>query len=79
MIDGNIFYPCNDSFACDKNSAIYVDKTELINYLNSVLGTNSKYIAVSHARYSERILLVGINYDLSGKDKKHHTCVIEEC
>ncbi len=47
---GIYFNPCNDSFACDKNSAIYVDKTELINYLNSVLGTNSKYIAVSHAR-----------------------------
>ena len=30
------------------------------------------------ANYSERILLVGINYDSSGKDKKHHTCVIEE-
>ena len=28
--------------------------------------------------YSEKILLVGINYDADGKDKKHHTCVIEE-
>ena len=27
--------------------------------------------------YSDRILLVGINYDADGKDKKHHTCVIE--
>lgn len=28
--------------------------------------------------YSERILLVGINYDADGNDKKHHTCIIEE-
>ena len=28
--------------------------------------------------YSDKILLVGINYDVDGSDKKHHTCVIEE-
>ena len=28
--------------------------------------------------YRDRILLVGINYEAEGKDKKHHTCVIEE-
>ena len=28
--------------------------------------------------YSDRILLVGINYNEDGSDKKHHTCVIEE-
>ena len=28
--------------------------------------------------YGDKILLVGINYDLDGKDKKHHTCTIEE-
>ena len=28
--------------------------------------------------YSDRILLVGINYDTEGEDKKHHTCIIEE-
>ena len=28
--------------------------------------------------YSDKILLVGINYDADGKDKKHHTCIIEE-
>ena len=27
--------------------------------------------------YSDKILLVGINYDAEGNDKKH-TCVIEE-
>ena len=28
--------------------------------------------------YSDKILLVGINYNADGSDKKHHTCVIEE-
>ena len=28
--------------------------------------------------YSERILLVGVNYDAAGEGKKKHTCVIEE-
>ena len=28
--------------------------------------------------YRDKILLVGINYDTEGEDKKHHTCVIEE-
>ena len=28
--------------------------------------------------YQDKILLVGINYDAEGKDKKKHTCVIEE-
>ena len=30
------------------------------------------------AGYSDKILLVGISDDAEGKDKKHHTCVIEE-
>ena len=29
--------------------------------------------------YSDRILLVGINYNTDEKDKKHHTCIIEDC
>lgn len=28
--------------------------------------------------YSDRILMVGVNYDADGEDKKKHTCVIEE-
>ena len=27
--------------------------------------------------YNGKILLVGINYDTDGEEKKHHTCVIE--
>ena len=47
---GVYFNPNNGSFTSDKNSKIYVDKTGLIEYLNSVLGTNSRCIALSHAR-----------------------------
>ena len=28
--------------------------------------------------YNDKILLVGVNYDAEGKDRKKHTCVIEE-
>ena len=28
--------------------------------------------------YSDKILLVGINYDAEGKERKKHTCVIEQ-
>ena len=47
---GIYFNPSNGSFTSDKNSKIYVDKTGLLEYLNSVLGTNSRCIALSHAR-----------------------------
>lgn len=47
---GVYFNPNNGSFARDKNSKIYVDKTELSTFLNDVLGTNRNCIAVSHAR-----------------------------
>ena len=47
---GTYFNPSNESFTCDKNSKIYMDKTGLLDYLNDVICTNSKCIAVSHAR-----------------------------
>ena len=47
---GTFFNPGNGSFTQDKNSEIYVDKTELLKFLNKKLGTNGKCIAVSHAR-----------------------------
>ena len=47
---GIYFNPDNGSFSSDKNSKIYIDKTELLEYLNGLLGTNGKCIAVSHAR-----------------------------
>ena len=47
---GTYFNPDNGSFTSDKNSIIYVDKTGLLNFLNSVFGSSHKCIAVSHAR-----------------------------
>ena len=47
---GVYFNPNNESFASDKRSQIYIDKTGLLEYLNGVLGTSNKCIAVSHAR-----------------------------
>ena len=44
------FNPDNKSFTGDKISKIYVDKTGLLEYLNGVLGTTGRYLAVSHAR-----------------------------
>ena len=34
---GVYFNPKNESFKCDKNSKIYIDKTGLLEYLNGVL------------------------------------------
>ena len=47
---GTFFNTGNGSFTEDKNSQIYVDKTELLKFLNKRLKTNGKCIAVSHAR-----------------------------
>ena len=47
---GVYFNPQNGSFTSDKISKIYVDKTGLLEYLNGVIGTNSRCIALSHAR-----------------------------
>lgn len=47
---GIYFDPGNESFRQAKNSLIYVDKTELLKYLNQRLSTEDKCIAVSHAR-----------------------------
>ena len=47
---GIYFNPDNGSFVSDKNSKIYIDKTGLLDFLNDVIGTNGKCIAVSHAR-----------------------------
>ena len=47
---GVYFNPNNESFTGDKKSKIYIDKTELLEYLNEILGTSSRYLAVSHAR-----------------------------
>lgn len=47
---GIFFNPGNGSFTKDRNYEIYVDKTELLKYLNRAIGTPGNCIAVSHAR-----------------------------
>lgn len=47
---GSYFNPGNEKFYEACNSEIYVDKTDLIRYTNSVLRTNNKYICVSRPR-----------------------------
>ena len=47
---GTYFNPSNESFAKDKNSELYIDKTGLLEYLNRVICTNANCISVSHAR-----------------------------
>ncbi len=47
---GIYFNPNNESFSKDRYSKIYIDKTELLDYLNGEIGTNGNCIAVSHAR-----------------------------
>lgn len=47
---GVYFNPSNGSFAKDRNYKIYIDKTELLEYLNESLGTPKNCISVSHAR-----------------------------
>ena len=42
--------PRNDAFLESVRSKIYVDKTEMISYVNGVLGTEQKFICVSRPR-----------------------------
>lgn len=47
---GTYLNPDNEKFAEALNSSIYVDKTELLVYTNSVLHTSQKYLCVSRPR-----------------------------
>ena len=47
---GIYFTPSNDSFRKDRNYKIYVDKTGLLDYTNSVINTTSKFICNSRPR-----------------------------
>ena len=47
---GIYFNPSNASFTQARNSLIYVDKTNLLNFLNKRISTDDKCIALSHAR-----------------------------
>ena len=42
--------PSNEDFADSLNSKIYVDKSELISYTNSVIKTEQRFVCVSRPR-----------------------------
>ena len=66
---GIFLNPTNEGFKEVANSMMYVDKTGLLTYTNSVLESMQKYICVSRPRR------VGINYD---KKSKMYQCEITE-
>ena len=47
---GNYLNPDINNFMEVVNSSIYVDKTELLEYLNSIAQTTQKYICISRPR-----------------------------
>ncbi len=47
---GRFVNPCNDAFRDVLNSKIYVDKSGLIEYMNSVIDTVNKFICNSRPR-----------------------------
>ena len=47
---GLYFNSSNESFTQARNSQVFVDKTGLIEYLNKIISTEEKCIALSHAR-----------------------------
>ena len=47
---GMYFNPSNDVFKQALNSQIYVDKTGMIGFVNSIINTEQKFAAVSRAR-----------------------------
>ena len=54
---GNYLNPDINNFMEVVNSSIYVDKTELLEYLNSIAQTTQKYICISRPRRFGKSLL----------------------
>lgn len=50
----------NESFSRARNSQIYIDKTGLLNYTNSVINTEQSYICVSRPRRFGKTLTAGM-------------------
>jgi hypothetical protein len=65
--------PKNDGFEESISSEIYVDKTELIKYTNSVLKTRQKYVCVSRPRRFGKSMAAEMlaSYYSRGKDSFH--------
>lgn len=57
---GNFVNRGNSSFASARKSQIYIDKTGLLDYTNSVMDTEQRYICVSKARRFGKTLTAGM-------------------
>lgn len=57
---GNFINRGNTSFASARRSEIYIDKTGLLNYTNSVMDTEQRYICVSKPRRFGKTLTAGM-------------------
>ena len=58
---GRFLNPDNSAFQNAVNSKIYIDKTGLLEYINSVMDTTEKYIwKVDYGRYADGLLQQGL-------------------
>ena len=57
---GQYFNPGNESFRSALNSQIYVDKSEIIGFTNSILNTEQRFVAVSRARRFGKSMAIGL-------------------
>ena len=64
---GIYFNPTNESFTQAKNSMIYVDKTELIQYTNQVFRTKQKFLCVSRPRRFGKTVMANMITAFLGK------------
>ena len=78
---GNYLNPDINNFMEVVNSSIYVDKTELLEYLNSIAQTTQKYICISRPRRfgkSMPIIIARLIQKNSFQDSKlHHVRVLK--
>ena len=63
----------NSSFTSARRSE-YVDKSELVSFINGTINTGCRLTCVSRARRFGNLLLVGISYD---RETKKHSCKME--
>ena len=59
--------PGNEAFEMTVNSRIYIDKTEMIDHLNSVISTEQRFIAVSRPRRFGKTIAVNMLCAYYGK------------
>ena len=57
---GTYFNPNNVTFKSALNSQIYVDKSELIGFTNSVLNSEQRFVAISRARRFGKSMAIGL-------------------